>query len=373
MKRFAFIHIMLAACLAAGAQTYSRYSDGLISHITPQGWLHEYLQRQADGLTGHPEAMDYPYNTCLWAGEIERKNENPVAKDWWRYEQTAYYTDGLLRLGYLLGDTTLVGKGEKGVRHTIATAAPDGRLGNRKIESLWPMAVFFRAMQAAYDATGDTAITAALRRNYLSLSPALLAKGRRHILNIEGMLWTYGKTADKRLLQMAEDAYAMGKFELDSATAASDAPIHMHGVKAHGGGRYVERGPLLYAYAIPHTPEVDPTVYANMSGKRSANPDFHCWNLTPSGPYNYGIDLKAIADSQLTVETAASGGYPFDLRSAPVSIILPVRRIDWAIGPDGLNPPTPASARAITGAKTIRLVPYGCTTLRLTVFPTVTE
>ena len=83
---------------------YGCFTEGLIDDIHPKGWLYECLQRQSDGLTGHPEALAYPYNTCLWAGEIERKNENPVAKDWWRYEQTAYYTDGLLRLGYLLDD-----------------------------------------------------------------------------------------------------------------------------------------------------------------------------------------------------------------------------------------------------------------------------
>lgn len=48
-------------------------------------------------LLGHPEAMAYPYNTCLWNGEI-RRNSEEYGDDWWRYEQTAYYTDALLRL-----------------------------------------------------------------------------------------------------------------------------------------------------------------------------------------------------------------------------------------------------------------------------------
>ncbi|MDE5940791.1 MAG: glycoside hydrolase family 127 protein [Muribaculaceae bacterium] len=644
MNRTAVIILtILAGSLISRSQQFSQFSEGLIGSIKPRGWLKEYLHRQASGLTGHPEAIDYPYNTCLWAGEIERKNESPYAKDWWRYEQTAYYTDGLLRLGYLLDNDTLIHKGERGIEHTIANAAPDGRLGNSKIESLWPMAVFFRAMQAAFEVSGDSVIPYALERNYLSLSPEMLTGGRRHILNLEGMLWTYGKTRNPRLLEMAEEAYNRGGFELDAEAAASDSPIHMHGVtyaemlkipmllyaytgnsrylslalnaqrklerdhmlpdgvyssaeftlgrdidnahetcdiidytwslghflqvtgngewadrieraisnaapgavtkdfkslqyfsspnqliatgtsdnnefkrgstwmayrpvheteccagnvnrimpafasrlwmrgrngsfvaalyapntttftightevtvdeqtsypfsdkitfristdspvdfplslripqwcsspqlkingrktavtpgsdsfitidrtfrngdvitlvlpmetricEAHGGGFYVERGPLLYSYAIPQIKTEDNTVYNNMCGKHSANPDFRCWNITPAGPYNYAIDPDLIK-KPLKVKTsskATAAAYPFDLTAAPVSISLPVRRIEWEIGPDGLNPnlPEPGKARVLPGTETITLVPYGCTELRLTVFPSVT-
>lgn len=65
------------------------------------------MQRQHDGLTGHPEALSYPYNSCLWAGEISRSDES-YGDNWWRYEQTAYYTDGLLRLGYELNADEMV-------------------------------------------------------------------------------------------------------------------------------------------------------------------------------------------------------------------------------------------------------------------------
>ena len=69
-------------------------------------------------MTGHPEALSYPYDSCMWAGRITR--EGGHGQGWWRYEQTAYYTDGLLRLGYALGDKALVAKGEAGVDWTLA-------------------------------------------------------------------------------------------------------------------------------------------------------------------------------------------------------------------------------------------------------------
>ena len=227
------------------AQPYAVYEEGLIGDIHPKGWLLEFLNRQKTGLTGHPEAMAYPYNSCLWAGEIPRVNENPDAKDWWRYEQTAYYTDGLLRLGYLLDDADFIGTGEAGISYTLEHAQSNGRLGNSKIESLWPMAVFFRAMQADYWVTGNQAIVNALERNYLSLNTSLLTNGRRHIVNLEGMLWTYGKTGNQQLLTMAEQAYNQGGFELDATLAASNNVITMHGVTY---AEMLKIPLLLYAY-----------------------------------------------------------------------------------------------------------------------------
>lgn len=641
MKRKHLLSLLLGIAItmpaATMAQPYGTFHEGLISHITPKGWLMEFLQRQKSGLTGHPEAMAYPYNTCLWAGDIPRVNENPNAKDWWRYEQTAYYTDGLLRLGYLIGDQDLINKGKEGIDYTISHAQANGRLGNDKIESLWPMAVFFRAMQAEYWATGNQDIIDALERNYLSLNVNLLTNGRRHIVNLEGMLWTYGLTGNKALLDMAEEAYARGGFELDASVAGGNGVISLHGVTyaemlkiplllyaytskehylqlalnterrlerdhllpdglytsaestqgrdvdhahetcditdytwslgyflqvtgeaewadrleravfnaglgaiskdfkalqyfssvnqlictgtsdnnafkrgstwmayrpiheteccvgnvnrfmpnfasrlwmrgkddaivatlyapnvttfnvgeqtvtiteetdypfgetirmtinsnapvnfpltlripgwcqqaeltvngtaqnlaltpatfitlnrtftdgdvvelrlpmevklqaaADAQGWYVERGPLLYTYAVPQQKTEDTKTYSNMSGKRSENADFKCWSITPTGPYNYGVDLSLI-DSPLQVSVTKPTGYPFDQENAPVNIMLPVRKIQWSIQ-NGRNPILPGvgNAVALPETDTIRLVPYGCTELRLTVFP----
>ena len=54
-----------------------------------------------------------------------------------------------------------------------------------------------------------------------------------------------------------------------------------------------------------------------------------------------------------------------------VSIIVPVREIDWELEDDRFTPTLPDSV-VYTKDETnsIVLVPYGCTMLRLTVFPT---
>ena len=242
MKRTYLLLTVCAICLASRAEFV--FQEGLIGDITPRGWLLEFLQRQKTGLTGHPEALSYPYNTCLWAGEIPRNGD--YGQDWWRYEQTAYYTDGLLRLGYLLDDEELITKGEQGIKYTMTHAQSNGRLGSSVISSLWPQAVFWRAMKAYADAHNNPAsMKVALRNNYNSMTNSDLTNGRRHILNLEGMLWLYGKTNTKALLTKAETAYNTGGFEFDATDAGSDEFIHQHGVT------YCEmlKVPmLLYAY-----------------------------------------------------------------------------------------------------------------------------
>ena len=225
---------------------YGVYSEGLIGQIRPQGWIREFLDRQKSGLTGHPEALCYPYNTCLWAGEIKRDSEGR-GDDWWRYEQTAYYTDGLLRLGYLTGDEAMVRKGEEGIQYTLTHLTEDGSYGFRERSSepepvnvardiaagkrlqLWPQAVFFRAIQAYYEKTGDPQVPSILERHFLNFTGANYGS-TRNIVNLEGLLWTYGLTGQKRLLELAEEGWKHGRFELNESVCLSDEPVFAHGV-----------------------------------------------------------------------------------------------------------------------------------------------
>ncbi|MCR5409217.1 MAG: lipoprotein, partial [Bacteroidales bacterium] len=183
MKRI-FSALFLAAALTACSS--SEWQESSLKDIRPEGWLLEKLEAQKDGLTGHPEALSYPYNTCLWAGEIPRMGSH--GQDWWRYEQTAYYTDGLLRLGYLLDDEEFIGKGEAGIEYTLEHPWENGRLGSKVISNTWPFAVFFRAMKAAYDVHPDPSVLEALTRHYNSIPLEQLVR-KRDIINIEGMLW----------------------------------------------------------------------------------------------------------------------------------------------------------------------------------------
>ncbi|MBQ6688797.1 MAG: glycoside hydrolase family 127 protein [Bacteroidales bacterium] len=235
MKSRVLTIVLLCVSSLMSAQAWEEVG---LRDIQPEGWLKEYLQSQKDGLTGHPEALSYPYNTCLWDGEIPRMGTH--GRIWWRYEQTAYYTDGLIRLGYLLDDKDMIEKAERGIKYTIDHPQPSGILGNPDIKNHWPMAVFFRAMKAAYDVEPSKEILDALHKNFKALSTRDLA-GRRNIVNIEGMLWTAKKTGDRSLVAKADSVYRYrkqilgdGKQHRDSRVTieflSDDKPYEMHGV-----------------------------------------------------------------------------------------------------------------------------------------------
>ena len=235
MRRIVSALVAAFMAFTANAQTWQEAS---LKDVKPEGWLLQKLESQREGLTGHPEALSYPYNTCLWAGEIPRMGTH--GQDWWRYEQTAYYTDGLLRLGYLLSDDTFIGKGEAGIDYTLSHPWENGRLGAKVIDNTWPFAVFFRAIKAAYDVSPDPSILQALTRHYNSIPLEQLVR-KRDIINIEGMLWTAARTGDGSLIEKADSAFRYRKELLgtrklsrdDRVTAeflTAQEPYNMHGV-----------------------------------------------------------------------------------------------------------------------------------------------
>lgn len=290
---------------------YAAFNDGMHVNITPEGWLKEILERQDKGITSHPEAMAYPFNSDLWVGELERDSESRGA-DWWRYEQTAYYLDGLTRLGYILEDEELLAITKENIDWVLEHPLPakpgtdmkvllqrqkeqeaqrrnrqganrrnsndfnaqvsadpaararaeaqqiriqknliiqasdrsEGRLGPETSSMAWPFAVFFRAAKAYYEATGDERIPAALEKNYLSYCVEELGMSR-FVVNVEGILWTYSLTHNPALLELAEKAWAEGTSDLTQASCLDDSEFHMHGVTMN---ELMKIPMLLYAY-----------------------------------------------------------------------------------------------------------------------------
>ena len=227
---------------------YAELSEGLLGEIHPEGWTKEFLERQGTGLTGHPDAMSYPYNSCLWAGLMTR-NTDQYGCEWWRYEQTGYYSDGLLKLGYLLDNEAFIDRAVEGIEYTLAHVDENGRLGSyidsKPVDTMWPICVYFRVLQAYYEKTGDERIVEALHKHYLTYTEEQVETWRS-IISIEGMLWVYGKTGDERLLELCETAWNAGKHtDLTPELCSNDEKIHIHGVTCC---EEIKLPVLLYAY-----------------------------------------------------------------------------------------------------------------------------
>lgn len=97
--------------------------------------------------------------------------------------------------------------------------------------------------------------------------------------------------------------------------------------------------------------------------------------MEPAGAWNYALCPETGCKPKVVrTQTAAQVGYPFDRESVPVKVRVPVKRIDWMLEEGRYTPRLPegGKARAISDdIEYLELIPYGCTELRLTVFPVV--
>jgi uncharacterized protein len=263
--------ILLTACLcmiAVGAMsagkdtirvaTYSPLSFLPPSMIKPDGWLKTYLVKQASQLGYYLPKVSKPFSYAYWEGEEKLHEKLQPNEYWWPWEQKGYWIDGALRCAILTGDSKLMQEASAPIIYTLTHPQANNYLGPLQLMDAkpynyrWPHTIFFRAMANYAEYTGNKAIAEAMRLHYLSDS-ASYGTADRNVTNIESMLWSYSQTGDKRLLTMAENAWASflkvatpgdaGDLLPDSVLA--NKPVSSHGVT------YAEKSKLpaiLYLY-----------------------------------------------------------------------------------------------------------------------------
>jgi hypothetical protein len=209
--------------------------------VRPEGWLRYWLEKQAAELGSKLPQISWPFSAAYWAGE-------ETAESWWPWEQKAYWLDGATRLALVLEDKELMAQVRATLDYTLTHAADDGYLGPKFFEDpvgafhRWPQNVLFRSLAALSDAAaapGDPEsvdIPAALRKHFLG-DQADYGKPERNITNVEGMLWTYARTGDSALLELAENAWGEftenenpGYADMSELRVFSATPIDCHGV-----------------------------------------------------------------------------------------------------------------------------------------------
>lgn len=172
-------------------------------------------------------------------------------------------------------------------------------------------------------------------------------------------------------------------------------PMKLRLARRPDGGVSVERGPLVYALKIEELWQVEQY--------KKCTRDFPAWKIYPGSAWNYAlcVDQKTIQD-RTEVLFRTMPAHPWSAAATPVELRIPARRVaGWKMirarrvwrqdnvtfpekgltefyrkGDYRLTPPLPDPAtlcgRLAGKEEMITLIPYGCTQLRITVFPQAT-
>ena len=125
----------------------------------------------------------------------------------------------------------------------------------------------------------------------------------------------------------------------------------------------IERGPLVYALKIEEEwREISQEGY-----------DDTYWEVRPKSDWNYTLLKKEIDKSNLKIEIKDRvSEYPWNLENAPIKLTIPAMKLPlWQLE-RGSAGKIPANAKDLPTDGVLRniiLIPYGCTTLRISEFP----
>ena len=225
MKRLLLLSALSLMPLILGAQapifnrqplTESRYADLPLGSIQPQGWLSQQLEAQRTGLTGH---LDEVYSAVVG------KRNAWLGGDGDAWERGPYWIDGLLPLGYILGDKDLIDKANVWVEAILSSQDEDGFFGPKEdrpreegmqrdnSHDWWPRMVALKILRQHYMATGDKRVPEFLT-NYFRYQLRTLPQypldhwtfwgKQRGGDNLEVVLWLYNITGEPFLLELAD-------------------------------------------------------------------------------------------------------------------------------------------------------------------------
>ena len=195
------------------------YLELPLGAIEAHGWLRHQLESMARGMTGHLDEL-YP--------QVLGPRNGWLGGDGDGWERGPYWIDGLVPLGHILKDETLLAKAHRWIEWTLTHQAEDGYIGPVPFETppkqepglqrgrrrdWWPKMVMLKVLQQHFMATGDERVIGVLTR-YFRYQLKELPKtplghwsfwgNRRGGDNLLVVYWLYNVTGDKFLLELGD-------------------------------------------------------------------------------------------------------------------------------------------------------------------------
>ena len=153
----------------------------------------------------------------------------------------------------------------------------------------------------------------------------------------------------------------------DGDSVVLDFPMSVTTSNWYDNSTVVERGPLVYALKMDEKWSVKEFDGAD---REKYGQSYH--EVTSDSPWNYGMRARDL-EFQLVESRSYDSSYPWNVDNAPVvlrakAVVLP----DWHAcnGSVGPIPYFTEDGDDTAGTAWVELIPYGCTTLRITAFPT---
>ncbi len=173
------------------------------------------------------------------------------------------------------------------------------------------------------------------------------------------------------------DAYPGAIAHINRAWKSGDIlsvelPMEVSISRWYDSSAVVERGPLVYALRMDEKWEKK-AFDAEQSGQYGK----WYYQVTSSSPWNYALSARSFSPERIKesfqVERSGSiASYPWNVENAPIRIKTKAIRLKGWILVRGSVGPVPYYTQHgvdLDGEETIELIPYGCTTLRITEFP----
>ena len=150
--------------------------------VEPAGWLRDWCLAARDGYTGHMDDVHQEFQRA-WAADHTMTGERlNWPKGGWPYEGGGYWFDGLVRLGYVLHDDTLIAQAKRRLDVVVDHMNTNSILflwwldkhktndmKGAKISGGWPCwacGLLGRSMAAYYAASGDPRVLQTLETAY---------------------------------------------------------------------------------------------------------------------------------------------------------------------------------------------------------------